>query len=124
MPADNTRANGIVIRLGNLKARGKIANTVQSPTEYGLAPPESELTVARDADSVTLLIGAQNPQRTGYYAQLSGAPALYLVESLLVDDLKRLVAQPPDPPTPTPSPTVTPTAAGTSTPGPAGTPAP
>lgn len=122
--ADNTRINALTMRLGNLKARGKIADAVQSLTDYGLAPPESELTVARDADSLTLLIGAQNPQRTGYYTQISGVPALYLVESLLVDDLKRLVTQPPDPPTPTPSPTVTPTPAGTSTPGPTGTPTP
>lgn len=122
--ADTTRVNAIVMRLGNLKAHGKIADAVQSPTEYGLAPPEADLTIAKNTDSITLLIGAQNPQRTGYYAQISGAPTLYLVESLLVDDLKRLVSQPPDPPTPTPVPTITPTAAGTSTPGPTGTPTP
>lgn len=123
-PADSTRINGLVMRLGNLKARGKIADTVQAPAEFGLTQPEAEVTVVGASDSITLVIGAQNPQRNGYYAQISGAPSLYLVESLLVDDLKRLVSQPPDPPTPTPVPTITPTAAGTSTPGPTGTPTP
>lgn len=126
MPADNTRVNGVVMRLGNLKARGRVLESLsdaQKP-EYGLAQPETQLTVGRESDSLTLLIGAQNPQRTGHYAQLAGAPALYLIESLLVDDLKRLVTQPPDPPTPTPVPTVSPTAATITTPGPTGTPAP
>ena len=116
-PADGTRINGLTMRLGNLKARGKVADTIQNPADYGLAQPDADVTVARDSDRITLLIGSQNPQRTGYYTQLSGAPALYLVESLLVDDLKRLVSQPPDPPTPTAAPaSSTPAATGTPVP--------
>lgn len=113
--ADSVRVSGLMMRLGSLKARARVLEALADAQrgDYGLASPEAEVTVGRESDSITLLVGSQNPQRTGYYTQLAGAPPLYLVESLLIDDLKRLVTQPPDPPTPTPVPTVTPAAAAT-----------
>jgi len=117
---DQGRWGSVMARLGNLKARGRVSDALADAQkgEYGLVQPEIEAMVGSDRDRVTLQIGAQNPTRTGYYAQLAGAPALYLVDTLLVDDLKRLLTQPPDPPTPTPVPTATPAPEGTATPGP------
>lgn len=117
-PADQTRVSGLAARLAGLKAQGKVTDTSTDAqkAEYGLSQPDAEITVGSQTDTLILTVGAQNPRRTGYYAQIAGTPPVYLMEAALVDDIKRLSSQPPDPPTPTPSPT------GTSNTSPAATP--
>jgi len=60
-----------------------------------------------------LQVGEQNPQRTAYYVQHQSDPAIYLVGSFTIEELKRLVSEPPRKPTPTPTATSTPEATPT-----------
>lgn len=68
---------------------------------YGLEHPQ--LTITLDPTH-RLLIGAQNPTRSGYYAMVAGQKPLYLIGSWQVDAWKELVSDPPLA-TPMPAPT-------------------
>lgn len=62
------------------------------PKAYGLAHPQ--LTITLDS-AHRLLIGAQNPTKSGYYAMVAGQKPLYLLGSWQVDAWRELVSNPP-----------------------------
>jgi hypothetical protein len=70
--------------------------------------------------------GDKNPQGSSYYVQEEGDENVYLLYASTIDDLKRLVTEPPKKPTPTPTLTPTPgiTVTVTATATPAMTPGP
>jgi hypothetical protein len=118
--ADDVRVTSLVNRLAKLTASRTLTETGDLAT-YGLA--ESQLTAKLETKNnqvETLSAGDKNPQGSSYYVQKKGDENIYLVYASIVDDLKRLITEPPKKPTPTPTftPTVsiTVTATATSTP--------
>jgi hypothetical protein len=109
----------------------------KTPKDFGLDLPRYKLTLtATDGKSAVLLIGANAPVKSaGYYAQIQGGKAIFLVSADLVDVLISYFWQPPVIMTPTPTlaetatlattatslPSSTPTVAPTDTPAPTAT---
>ena len=56
----------------------------------------------------TLTVGSKAPAESGTYVRAGGDSAIYLVSNALVQDLERLVTEPPRPPSPTPLPSPSP----------------
>lgn len=118
--ADDVRVTSLVNRLATLTASRTLTETGSLAT-YGLAEPQltAELKT-RDNQLEALLAGDKNPQGSSYYVQKEGDENVYLVYASTIDDLKRLITEPPKKPTPTPTFTpiagITVTVAATSTP--------
>ena len=116
-PADRARMSGILVRLAGLRASRRIAEP-GNLADYGLAAPSTVATVRQaDGTELTLLLGAKAPAEAGTYAKRPDDPAVFVVSNALVQDLERLLNEPPLQPTPLP--TVQPTAAPEPTPTPA-----
>ncbi len=124
--ADDVRINSLVNRLAKLTA-GRTLTETSDLAAYGLAEPQltAELKT-KDNQVETLLAGDKNPQGSSYYVQKKGDDNIYLVYVSTIDDLKRLITEPPKKPTPTPTftPTVSVTVTVTATSTPATTPTP
>jgi len=104
-PADTARVNSLLDSLVNLKSTRVITNTSIGLAAFGLDNPPVQVRLGlTGGNKEVLLIGNKNPQETSYYAQRQGSPNVYLVSTWLVDDLKKLVSEPPYQPTATPSP--------------------
>lgn len=114
-PAFDTKVTNIVKRFAELEAVRRLEEAPSDVAVYGLNPHQIELTAQlQDGSEHTLLVGDMNPTRSGYFAQRRGNPAVYLVSTSLIQDLKKWVNEPPLVPTPTP--TSSPTPEGTPTP--------
>lgn len=122
--ADKTRLDSLTSRVAKLEARVTVAADPPEAglSEYGLQAPAFSITVTHGDGEATFEAGAKNPQSTGYYVRRRGEAPVYLVDSFLLDDLKRLLTDLPFPPTPTPTPLATP--APTTTPFSLATPTP
>ena len=115
--ADQDRVERVVSSLASLSASRVVNEQPSGLEEYGLAQPEVEVVLQTiDGKREALRFGNTNPGGNGRYAQLEGSQKVYMVYSYVVDDVTRMLVDPPLPrPTPTPiSPLVTPT--GTITP--------
>jgi len=108
---DEMRVSGLLQGLASLKA----SRTITQPTDiaqYGLITGTltADITLS-GGETHKLLVGETNPSGAAYYALADGKQdTIYLLFSGSVDELKRLVSEPPYPPTlaPTlaPSPTI------------------
>jgi hypothetical protein len=101
---DETRVSSLVRRLADLKASRVITQTADI-AQYGLITGTltADITLS-DGTTHELLVGETNPAGAAYYALADGnQDSVYLLFSGIVDDLKRLVSEPPYPPTPTPT---------------------
>jgi len=106
-PADRTRISGVLLRLASLRATRRVAER-SGLAEYGLAMPALAATVHQeDGTEFRLLLGAEAPAEAGTYAKRANDPTVFVVSNALVQDLERLVNEPPL--QPTPAPTVPPT---------------
>ncbi|MCS6801310.1 MAG: DUF4340 domain-containing protein [Chloroflexota bacterium] len=110
--ADQVRMLSIAGRLLPLTANRVLTDTSQLG-QYGLANPTSSAIVTKkDGSRAELRIGDQTALADGYYVRLGDDGPIYLVSRFVIDELRRLVSDPPRPrPTPTPvppTPTVTP----------------
>jgi Domain of unknown function (DUF4340) len=106
-PADRSRLNGILLRLSGLRATRRFA---ESPdlADYGLAAPETSVTVTQaDGSEYRIEFGARAPAEAGVYARRDAEPAVFLVSAAILQDVERLISEPPLQPTPTPAPTPT-----------------
>ncbi len=122
--ADEVKVNRILDRLSSLKAQRTLTGTLEL-ADFGLVTPAVTVTLGlADGSSQRLFVGSLNPQGSSYYVQKAGEPDVHLVYASIVDDLKRLAAEPPKKPTPTPTATVTPTEVPTTVPTPTATPKP
>jgi hypothetical protein len=106
---DDTRVNSLVDQLAQLTASRALTQT-NNLAEYGLITGTftADITLTGGVTH-TLLVGETNPSGNSYYALADGKQSpVYLIYSSSVDELQRLVTQPPYPPTPTtlPSPTI------------------
>jgi hypothetical protein len=103
-PADRLRVNSLVLRLASVRATYRVAS-VSNEAEFGLAAPTMFATIRlASGESRTLTIGAKAPADSGTYVRKDGDEAVYLVSNALVQDLERIVTEPPRPPSPTPLP--------------------
>jgi|GEM_PF-1902612 len=80
------RLNALVGQLANARAVEFVAEKAEDLKKYGLAPsPALRLTLRRDGQEETLIIGGQQGER--YYAQVAGKPPIFLVDKSLVEKL-------------------------------------
>jgi hypothetical protein len=101
---DDTRVNSLVVELAQLKASRALTQTTNL-AEYGLITSTftADITMTGGVTH-TLLVGETNPSGSSYYALADGKQTpVYLIYSSNIDELQRLVTQPPYPPTPTPT---------------------
>ena len=103
-PADRLRVNSLIFRLATIRSTYRIASPAND-AEFGLAQPSMFATVrlAR-GESRALTVGSKAPAESGTYVRKDGDAAIYLVSNALVQDLERIVTEPPRPPSPTPLP--------------------
>ena len=111
--ADDGRVSRAVERLTDLTARRVISETEESLESFGLADPQTEITLTTaDGQERRLFIGGETPQGSAYYVQRPGEPTIYLIQTSIVAEIQRFVETPPVKPTPTatwtPIPTVEP----------------
>jgi hypothetical protein len=101
--ADAARVNSVIASLVELRSSRVLTQTAEGLAAYGLEKPGMTVTlVVSEQQQDVLLIGNKNPGGSAYYVQKRGQTPVHLVYSALVDDLKRLVSEPPYKPTPTP----------------------
>jgi len=104
-PADTARVNSLLDSVVNLKSTRVITDTSAGLAAFGLDNPPMQVRLGlAEGKKEVLLIGNKNPQGNSCYAQRQGGPNVYLISTWLVDDLKKLVSEPPYRPTPTPPP--------------------
>lgn len=109
-PADRLRVNSLVFRLASVRATYRV-NDPTADADYGLASPSMVATVRlTNGETRTLTVGARAPAETGTYARKDGDQTIFLVSNALVQDLERIVTEPPRPPSPTPLPSSSPDA--------------
>lgn len=107
-PADRLRVNSLIFRLANVRASFRVANPTND-AEFGLASPSLVATIAlADGGAQRLTVGQKAPAESGTYVRKDGDPSVFLVSNALVQDLERLVTEPPAPPSPTPLPSPSP----------------
>jgi hypothetical protein len=101
---DDTRVNSLVGELAQLKASRALTQT-GSLAEYGLVTGTVTANITLTGSVThTLLVGETNPSGSSYYALADGKQSpIYLIYSSNIDELQRLVTEPPYPPTPTPT---------------------
>lgn len=93
---DQVRINGAATRLGYLIPSRVITN-VTNLSQYGLAPPELAVTLTiSDGQEVTLYAGNETPVDNNRYVRTAAdEQTVYLVFSFAIDDLRRLLDEPP-----------------------------
>jgi len=107
-PADRVRVNGIVLRMGGLRASRAIAEP-GSLADFGLTTPSTTTTIQQaDGTTYTLLLGGKAPAESGTYVKRPDNPVVYVVSNTIAQDLERLLTEPPREPTPIPIPSPTP----------------
>ncbi|HYU17312.1 MAG TPA: DUF4340 domain-containing protein [Chloroflexota bacterium] len=109
-PADKIRLSGITLRLAGLRATRRFDEPA-NPADYGLDNPQTMVAIDQsDGAQYSLYFGAKAPAEAGTYARRGDETVVFVVSNALVQDLERLITEPPrQPPTPTPAPTATPT---------------
>jgi len=102
--ADSYRLDSLAYLVATMNSTRALAD-VGDLAPFGLDEPEVRATlVLSDGTTINLNIGAENPRHTARYIQIEGDPLVYLVSIGDLDELIRLIEEPPYPPTPTPPP--------------------
>lgn len=115
-PADPARLNALTGQLAMVMASRVITDPPTDLAPFGLVTHTLTAEIGlQEGGAKRLFVGDKNPQGFSYYAQAEGDPSMYLVASGLVDDLRRLIAEPPRRPTPMPTFTATPEVAAAAT---------
>ena len=101
---DDTRVNSLVEQLAQLTA-SRVLTQTNNLAEYGLITGTFTANITLTGGVThTLLVGETNPSGNSYYALADGKQSpVYLIYSNNVDELQRLVTEPPYPPTPVPT---------------------
>lgn len=101
---DSARLEGVLVRLSTVKPRRVLTETAVSFVPFGLDDPGLTVEVRlQDGSMQSLEIGDQTPDQASYYVRRVGEQAVLLMESATVDQLNRLVTEPPEKPTPVPT---------------------
>ncbi len=100
--ADDRRLNTLASQMASLRAGRVIEGQDVDLDAFGLAPPSFTARLELAGGEVQVLhMGKETPQRSEFYVQPEGRPEVYLVRQSYVLELRRLIAEPPFPPTPT-----------------------
>ncbi|MFQ5611633.1 MAG: DUF4340 domain-containing protein [Anaerolineae bacterium] len=93
---DQVLVNGNATRIGRLRAMRVFTEGIDLPA-FGLAEPQLEVTLTlTNRHQLTLLFGGSNPLGSSNYARRGDdATVVYLIDRFVLDDLRRLVTQPP-----------------------------
>ena len=103
VPGDRLRINSLVFRLSNVRATYKVQNPTND-ADYGLNAPSMIATIGlANGNALRLSVGAKAVGETGTYARKDGDPSVFVVSNALVQDLERIITEPPVPPSPTPA---------------------
>jgi len=120
--ADLSRVSSVVNRLAKLRSSSTVTENVGDLSPYGLAPPvDTALLTLKDGTQHRVVIGNKTPNDAAYFAMVEGKTRLHTINTLLVGDIEKLVADPPVP-SPTPNAAATSEAQAAGTPTPTGTP--
>ena len=107
-PADRLRVNSLIFRLSSVRATYKVPNATND-ADFGLNAPTLTASIALlNGSTLGIAVGAKAVGEIGTYARKNGDPSVYLVSNALVQDLERIVTEPPIQPSPTPAAAVTP----------------
>jgi hypothetical protein len=91
-----------------VRATYKVPNPTND-ADFGLNAPTLTASIGLlNGNTLGLTVGAKAVGETGTYARKDGDPSVYLVSNALVQDLERIVTEPPVPPSPTPDPAASP----------------
>ncbi len=103
---DQARVNGAATRMGKLTASQVITN-VSNLAQYGLDPPQLTVTLTiSNGQKIILYPGAETPiDNNRYLLTAVDEQSVYVISSFAIDDLRRLLDDPPL--TPAPRPTIT-----------------
>ncbi len=108
-PADRFKAEGLVSQLASLIPTRSLGSGFQGLDTYGLAKPDLTVEVEAPAGRVhKLLVGAQNPEKTGYYVKTDESGAVYLIADDVVKTQFIGNLEKPPQATPSPSPPASP----------------
>lgn len=122
--AEEFQVNDLIDRLASLRATRELNVPLESLGDYGLVTAKANVKLQlAGGNTIEFLIGERTPDSSGYYLKVSDRPTVYVVGTILGDDLQRWVDRPPRAlPTNTPAPTVAPppTITPATTPTPAG----
>jgi hypothetical protein len=100
--ADAATMDSLIGRLASLYVQRTLTPT-GGLGEYGLLTPTLSVQIDLVSGSLSFAVGDMTPSQGAYYVQKSGDTHVYLVETGLVDDLRKLAQQPPLAATPTPA---------------------
>lgn len=103
LPADRLKAEGLVTALAGLAPTRNLGSAVQNLEPYSLASPPLQVEIeAPTGRTYRLLVGAQTPEKTGYYVKAEPAGTVYVIGDDLVKT--QLIGNLENPPRATPSP--------------------
>jgi hypothetical protein len=93
--ADGARLNSLADQVAGMTSSRTIADA-DDAAAFGLGKPEARVTlVLNDGTAIDVSIGAEDPDRIARYVQRQSDPLVYLVPSRDVEELLRLVDEPP-----------------------------
>jgi hypothetical protein len=103
LSADRLKVESLVTSLAGLAPTRNLGNRVQNLDPYGLVNPPLQVEIeAPTGRSYRLLVGAQTPEKTGYYVKAEPSGTVYVIGDDLVKT--QLIGNLESPPRATPSP--------------------
>ncbi|MBI4234100.1 MAG: DUF4340 domain-containing protein [Chloroflexi bacterium] len=97
VPVDLARWGGITLLLSGPQSRRLLAPQVDSPATYGLDKPSLIDVTLTGQRKIEIALGSKTPDGVSHYAQQTGDPRLFLVDSAWGDVITRLVTNRPYP---------------------------
>jgi uncharacterized protein DUF4340 len=92
--ADRGTVDGIVTTLVTARVDREVAATPGKLDEFGLAPPETEVTLeVKGRAPLALLVGAKSPTGAWLFAKESGKPAVVALSEVVARDLAKPVTE-------------------------------
>ena len=83
LPISTEAIEALTNSLLDVRADKKVVDKAANPADFGLDKPKATYTVTySDNTTVTLTVGNEEPLKTGYYFQISGKDAVYLMSSV------------------------------------------
>lgn len=94
-PVNLERWGGIPLLLSGPRSQRVLAQDVKDPAQYGLASPQMIIKLGFGGTPLDIMVGDRTPDGKGYYMQVTGYTAIYVVDYTWGDVIQRLVTEPP-----------------------------
>ncbi len=104
-PADPATLNSLATQLSSIYVQRTLTPT-GSLSDFGLVTPTLVVDVNTTSGPASFGVGDMTPSKGAYYAQKTGDPHVYLIDTGVVDQLKQFASKPPVAEAPTPEPTL------------------